>query len=62
MAKKVEAIVSYILDRATECEAGKPVYAFDAQGKTSRAELERHGRRLRVLAREIADGKWRKKK
>lgn len=62
MSKKVEAIISYILDRAVECEVGKPVYYFDVESGVSREELKRHGKRLRALAREIADGKWRKKK
>lgn len=62
MSKKVEAIVSYILDRAVECENHGPVYAFDAKAKPKSGELERRASMLRALAREIADGKWRKKK
>lgn len=67
MSKKVEAIVSFILDRAVECEAGKPIYHFDvgfsgSASGASASEMKRHGKRLRFIAREIADGKWRKKK
>lgn len=52
-----ERIIALILERAAECEAGKPVYHFDVgkpgEGRVDGAELRRHGLRLRALAREL---------
>jgi hypothetical protein len=48
-----ERIIALILERAEECETGKPVYHFDVKSGVGKAELKRHGQRLLALAREI---------
>jgi len=56
MGKKVKRILDLLEARAVECDAGKPVYHFDVESGVGGAELKRHAKRLRALAREIKEG------
>jgi len=48
-----QRIVTIIDSHAKECEAGNQTLFFDAEDKTTKAELQRQARRLWALIREI---------
>ena len=51
-----QRILAIIERHALECEAGRQTLSFDAEDKTTKAELARQAKRLRWLAKEICKG------
>ena len=49
-----QRILALIERHAQECEAGNQTLHFDAEDRTTKAELQRQAKRLRALMREIA--------